>query len=327
MGPSRSFEASLETIPVTVASGEPRWPRYPGGPIAPEEIQELYGRGALLQLIARNLGPRRAASTFLFEGPRQMGKTSILRFAESRAPTHVLAVYVNLERPWGSPPSLWSYLAREICKKVSLLGGSDLPCFEEVETAEQLASIAQATCAAIQREYVLLLLDEFHHVIERSPDPGSTLAELRAFHDSPSYRISMILADRFTKEELEKAQPHDIWAQITIKSVGPLDVRAVAQALRSPNVGIEQSDVYFPDETIRRLHEETSGYPYHVVRAAQGIVDQLWGTGPWLVALPRDVDDEVQRMEEVDELFQAGLCQPDRIDLVLHQAIAALLDS
>jgi hypothetical protein len=49
-------------------------------------------------------------------------------------------------------------------------------------------------------------------------------------------------------------------------------------------------------------------------------------SGPWLTALPSDVDEVVPRMLEQDILFQAGLCRLDRIDTDLAEAIAALLE-
>jgi hypothetical protein len=144
----------------------------------------------------------------------------------------------------------------------------------------------------------------------------------REFHNNTANRISLLLADRYTREELEARNKHEYWAQLSILKLGPLDHQATVRAIRTPT---EESDVVFLPEAIDRLYSVTGGYPYHIQRAAQYILDSMWA-GPWVIALPQDVDDACMRMVEEDWLFQIGLCRPDRIDMSLEEAIAALLE-
>lgn len=77
--------------------------------------------------------------------------------------------------------------------------------------------------------------------------------------------------------------------------------------------------------TIDCVYQTTGGYPYHVQRAAQYILDTMY-FGPWLTALSIDVEEVIPQMVEQDILFKSGLCRPDRIDGELAEAIAALLE-
>jgi tetratricopeptide (TPR) repeat protein len=314
-------------IPVTVAAREPRWPSYPTGALTPGDVQELYGRTDVLRHLVAELGPSRAQRTYFLEAPRQMGKTSILRFVEKRVPEHVVAVYVNLEKGWSDQdaPNLWGFLIDRVIEAIGWRDRFDSGHLERKCRASDLVHLVNRVCEELGKRYILLLLDEFRMIVERSLDPRAVLAELRDFHDNPKNRISLLLADRFNRDELRLKCQHDIWAQLRSMRVGPLGRDAVAEALSTPTIGNEESDVIFLPETINRLHEVMGGYPYHIVRAAQAIVDHMW-SGPWLVALPGDVDQVAGHMLEDDELFQIGLCQPERIDDLLENSVAALLE-
>jgi tetratricopeptide (TPR) repeat protein len=329
-------EASARLSPTAeVAKQAPRWPSYPTGALSPDETERPYGRDEILRRIRQSLGPRRASEAFFLEAPRRMGKTSILRFVEGKegkrgVPDHVLPIYVNLdtlpEAP-SEPPNLWAFLA------ASLHGASAGAPTERpggpapVEGPKQFVREVRTLCDRLGKAYVFLLLDEFHVLFEpnRAANPRQVLSELKEFHDNPSHRISFLLADRSTRRELEVLCPAELWAQLTPQPIGPLDRKAVKELLETPPREQERDDVEFPDETLERLHERTGGYPWHVVHAANKVVVRLQ-EGPWLVALPDDVDHATKAMVQEDRLFTDGLCRPERIDTHLEDAIAAVLE-
>ena len=249
-----------------------------------------------------------------------MGKTSVLQFIRRESPAHVLPVYINLELAWAEPErkNPWNYIVTEVLKSAGEAVQERL-CHQ---SSSDLERHVLRICGSSNWQYVLLLLDEFHTIIDKSDDPEAILSEFRGYLNNASSRISILLADRYTADELERKTPHDYWAQLTVKTLGPLDLDSTAKAIRTP---AEESDVYFLDETVSCIYSWTRGYPYHVQRAAQYIIDSLL-EGPWLVALPSDVDRVVSQLVDQDVLFQAGLCRPDRLDVSLHAAIAALLE-
>lgn len=259
-----------------------------------------------------------------------MGKTSILYFVETNVPDHVFPVYINLERGWSAQgaSTLWDYLTTRLLEQAKLQK-SDVKTTVHLDSrigATGFVAVTHSICNQLRKEYVLLLFDEFNNIFKLSDEEvHSILSELRGFHDDPRNHISLLIADRLTRQELEKRLPHDLWAQLTSQHIGPLDLDAVSKVLLTPPLGAEQSDVLWLSETIQRVFELTAGYPYHIVRIAHTIVENRLSRGPWLVALPQDVDEAAENLLLQDNLFQIGLCRPDRIDDLLEEAIASLL--
>ena len=110
--------------------------------------------------------------------------------------------------------------------------------------------------------------------------------------------------------------------QLSVEDVGALDLESTKLAIEYPARGTE---VDFLPETIEYLQRVTGGYPYHIQRIAQAIQYQMFG-GPWVTALPTDVDVTIPEMLEQDSLFTSGLCRPERINSLLFEAISALLE-
>ncbi|MCB0571934.1 MAG: ATP-binding protein, partial [Phaeodactylibacter sp.] len=310
-------------VNVLVGSGEPIWPTYPTGALSPEDVHgaELYGRAYLISRIIRSLGRHRAQSTFFLQGPRQMGKTSLLNFAINQAPAHVLPVYVNLEKQWSSkePGNIWNYLVNRVQEESS--GKAVSPAVSGNDEASLINMVAE-TCERQQKDYVLFLIDELHFLFEKCDNPSNVLASFRDFLNIRDNRIALLLSDRYTRDELEKRCPSEYWAQLTLLEVGPLDAESTSRAIEYPTRG---TDITFLPKTIQQLFHLTGGYPYHLQRAAQYILDNMY-SGPWLTALPEDVEEIITHFLEQDLLFQSGLCRPDRIDDELAEAIAALLE-
>lgn len=308
---------------VVVGPIEQTWPEYPTGSLSPEDIpgQDLFGRLQLIKRITRSLGRKRSQATFFLQSPRQMGKTSLLNFVKRQTPEQVLPVYVNLEKPWSSrdPRNIWNYLLKRLREESF---GKILAESNQDYTESDLIMEVTNICSQQNKEYVLFLIDEFHFVFDCAKNPRDILASFRDFLNIQDNRIAIVFADRYTRDELEARCPSEYWDQLTLLLVGPLDAESTKLALEYPTRG---TDVTFLPETIEYIYKVTGGYPYHVQRIAQDICDQMF-TGPWLTALPKDIDDVIPRMINQNSLFTSGLCRPERIDGVLFEAIAALLE-
>lgn len=311
------------SLNVIVGNMDPVWPIYPTGALTPDDVPsgELYGRFQLIRTIIRSLGRRRSQATFFIQAPRQMGKTSLLNFVEERSPDYLLSVYINLEKEWSkrNPKNLWNYMIKRL-REESL--GKVLTQIEDNFDESNLVMDVADICKNLGKDYILFLMDEFHFLFEKADDPSSLLASFRDFLNIRDNRIALLLADRYTRDELEKRCPSEYWAQLSLLNVGPLDLVSTRQAIEFPTRG---TDVSFLPETVDYIYQMTRGYPYHVQRAAQYILENMY-SGPWLTALPSDLDSIMAKMLDQDILFQSGLCRPDRIDAELFEAIAALLE-
>jgi hypothetical protein len=82
----KSGASQMRTFSPIISAVEPSWPTswptYGTAALDPQVVDELYGRQAILDRLVRNLGRRRAVNTYFLEGPRRMGKTSVLRFVQ-----------------------------------------------------------------------------------------------------------------------------------------------------------------------------------------------------------------------------------------------------
>jgi hypothetical protein len=341
--PGESVDFAVDVVPLdppgqsarlrlsaTVAGTEPVFPSYIAGPLTPEEVPQLYGRSRLLQRIRAVIGPRHVSETLFIAGPRRMGKTSLLRFVEQSVPEHVMAVYVDLQFGWeeesASGPNLWAYLTRRVAEAAQVQEAQEVHATPQQLRVDDFSRAVRSFLSSSGKQYVLLLLDEFHVILNRAREPSRVLDALRGFIQHPEYRVSLLIADRWTVGELASRLPHDVWAQLTEVELGPLDRDALREALTTPPRDWPDWDLYFPDETLDRIHWWTMGYPYHAIKMAQLVADRLRESGPWTVALADDVDQAVPELLKENMLFTEGLCRPDRIDEALEDAIAALIE-
>ncbi len=313
-------------ISTFVSEEKPVWPSYPTGSLSPEDVHgsELYGRTNLINQIIRSMGRHRSQATFFLQGPRQMGKTSLLNFVMNEAPNHILPVYINLEKDWSKnePNNIWNYLVRRVTEESTGKAiSSSIAGHDEASLINNVHDI----CEEFQKDYVLFLVDELHFLFEKcTPEQAkSILATFRDFLNRRTNKVSLLLSDRYTKNELERRCPSEYWAQLTILNVGPLDLESTRRAIERPT---RSTNINFLPETISHLFYYTGGYPYHLQRAAQYILERMLNTGPWLTSIPEDVNSIVEQFIDQDTLFQDGLCRKDRIDDEIEEAISALLE-
>jgi hypothetical protein len=148
-------------------------------------------------------------------------------------------------------------------------------------------------------------MDELH-VLLRDPDKARrVLAEFRADLNQPANRIAVLFADRYTLGESEMKVPSEIWLQLSELRLGPLDRESTAAAI---NVPCASCDADFLPETIDAIYHWTGGYPFHVQRMVQAIIEVNF---PW----PKDVGSGISECNSVGERSCPGcrlICCPPK---------------
>jgi len=309
------------TLSAVVGSDEPTWPNYPAGSLHPDEVPEgqLYGRSEMIRQIVSALGTTRCRANYLLESVRQMGKTTLLFFIKSAAPAHVLPIYIDLERSENEPQgNIWNFIIDQMNQQMD----RTVQAPPRNQRHEDLVRLVRNLCRDRSKAYVLFLFDELHVLLRNKEIAKAFLTEIRADINNPSNQIAVLFADRYTKRESQAKVDSEIWLQISELRLGPLDSRSTGEAIRLP---CERGDARFLPDTIDHIYKWTYGYPFHVQRMVQGIIEENF-SAPWVAALPEDVTAVVQRMVEQDSLFTEGLCRPERLDSELQCAIAAYLE-
>jgi tetratricopeptide (TPR) repeat protein len=333
VGAAGSDRRSPLIITCRLNSHSPRVILPRSGALLPGDVEELYGiqdqlfgREKIVKELLENLGSTRSSHSYFIQGLRQMGKTSILRFVEDQSPNQVLSVYVNLEFPWGKgrrDQTFWAYTGRQIRQALKERRGdpgelsAPLPAnFDEfVEFLDDLLT-------RNNRRYAHLLFDEFRYALELAEDPSEVLAGLRAVHNDPRrYKMAFTVADRKSRDELAFEVSHDIWAHFEPLNIGPLNEDAVRRALL-----VQNSDLVFSAEAVKRLHLVTGGYPYHIVRAVGNVARRLTvEDGPWLLVVGEDIEKVEAEILSDDRMFSEGLCPEARVSEDVFRALNVLL--
>lgn len=261
-------------IAVTAETFQPSWPNYSAGSLHPDEVPEgeLYGRGQIIKQIINTFGPTRSTVNYLII--KSVRQTTLLFFIKNAAPAHVLPIYIDLERAENEYGTIsGTTLLKRFCGRLAQrprvwgLG-------REARHSD-LILLDQEIYKKTRKKYIVLLVNELH-VLLRDPDKARrVLAEFRADLNQPANRIAVLFADRYTLHESEMTVPFEIWLQLSELRLGPLDRESTAAAI---NVPCASCDADFLPETIDAIYHWTGGYPFHVQRVVQAIIEANF---PW----------------------------------------------
>lgn len=296
---------------------------YPVVALRPEESNSLYGRENLLRTLRNSFTYSGQTRIPFLEGVRKVGKTSILYFLASRLTDAFLPVYVNLDTTWKSPYQL---LAKRTGEEIALRTGIRLGDPDQIITKDDFDHFL---INAIQRtgiNHVILLLDEFHAVVERIEQgllPSGFLGDLRDIYQNSRRLISVIFADWYLVDELKSRVRAQLWTDFACERVSFLNELDTREAILSPAQG---SPVRFERDVVSRIYYWTNGYPWHIQWICSELINHL-NTQKRYVAIPQDIDLIAQRLLREDRLFNEGVCRPERISRDSQCLIYGILET
>lgn len=300
---------------------------YPVIALKPDENNRLYGRENLLRGLKNSFTRSGQTRIPFLEGVRKVGKTSILYFLVARLSDDLLPVYVNFDTTWDNPFRL---LARRIIDEVSRRKSLESSELNQIETKEDFDQLVSNIIGKAGIKRVVLLLDEFHAVIERIERGvlrGEFLGDLRSMYMGPEQEFSVLFADWYLIDELKSRIPAQLWtdfARERISFLPELDARA---AILAPAQG---SPLRFEQDVISKIYYYSNGYPWHVQWICSELTNYL-NIQKRYVVLPQDVDLIAERLLNEDRLFNEGVCRPERIgsdsQCVMYGILESLGDS
>ena len=314
-------EQKTQLIPFTDISVD-----YPVMALKPDENNKLYGRENLLRTLKNSFAQSGQTRIPFIEGVRKVGKTSILYFLAARLNGGLLPVYVNLETSWDNP---FQYFTSRIIDE-SLRRGLELKESPQIETRDDFEKFVTTLIQQIDIERIVLLLDEFNAVIERIEKgklSSQFLGDLRYLYMSPESKFSVVFADWYLIDELKSRVPAQLWTDFAREPISFLSELESREAILSP---AKDSTLRFERETISKIYDYTTGYPWHIQWICSELTQYL-NIQKRYVALPQDIDLIVKRLLKDDRLFNEGVCRPERISqddqCVLYGILEAISES
>jgi len=295
---------------------------YPVIALKPQDNNKLYGRENLLRTLKNSFTASGQTRIPFLQGVRKVGKTSILYFLAARLPASFLPVYVNLDAAWSNPYQL---LAKCVSREM-LIRALDPVEHRNVVSREDFDNFLALVKRETKISNVVLLLDEFHAVIERIESgalPSEFLGDLRDIYQNLQQRVSVAVADWYSIDELKRRAPAQLWADFAREAISFLNELDTREAIDFP---VQGSPLRFEQGAISRIYHWTNGYPWHVQWVCAELISYLDIQKRYVVIL-QDIDLIAARLLTDDRLFDEGLCRPERISRTSQQAIYGILET
>ena len=244
-----------------------RNPFIVGGPVPPEHF---IGREREVKNILDRLA-NPAHGSAAVSGEVRIGKTSLLHYISSHriaekwglSPEKCTFIFVDSQTivPF-SPMGFWHYVLKSLAAREvydqgyidGLLKEDDVGSFELGELFD---------CIARDGKLVVLLLDEFEHIIEHvNPDDPQFLYRLRALINRPAHELALVLASRKPLTELcqnMRFGGSPFYTSFALLSLGPFSWE---EANRLMDVYTRATGVTFSDRDREFAYEISKGHPY-----------------------------------------------------------------
>ena len=295
---------------------------YPVTPLEPGESNKLYGRENLLRTLKNSFARSGPTRIPFLEGVRKVGKTSILKFIAARLKDDFLPVYVHLSISWTNPYQL---LAKRISEEIASQTKLDSRDLSQLVTRDDFERfLADATHRT--GKHIVLLLDEFHEVIDRIEKglcSNAFLGDLRDMYMDRQKNISIAVADWHLKDELTSRVQGQLWADFAREPISFIKELDTREAILSPANG---SLVRFERDVVSRIYYWTNGYPWHIQWICSDLINHL-NTQKRYVAIPQDIELIVQKLLRDNSLFKQGICQPERLSQDSQRVIYGILET
>ena len=280
----------------------------------PEERRDVFhGREREQLRIASSLRGRVQSEVLFLNGPRRVGKTSILNSLKWALPELGLndVVPVSLgEEIHETTAAFLNSISLEIGKTIDrhmkASGYLTVPSLQDFQ-AEPI-SVFKRYCeqvnAKIAPRRILLMIDETQRLAEamRNKRIDDNVLGLFSTLMSRDSGIMLIFTASVLFRNVKDMSAHPIWGRVTPFTTGFLNTDAVKQVLEA---GVEGYPVEFTAEAINRIWQMTEGHPWMVQAIGKRIVNLILNPQRRLVVGPYDVDQVVEYIEKKEDQYSS----------------------
>ncbi|HEY6242732.1 MAG TPA: NYN domain-containing protein [Pyrinomonadaceae bacterium] len=278
----------------------------------PEDRRDVFhGREREQKRIADSLRGKTQSEVLFLNGPRRVGKTSILNSLKWALPelglNDIIPVSLGEEIP-ASTASFLRVIAAEISKAVdahlNVQGYVQIPTLDEFER-EPIVAFRNFCDVAQQRltpRRILLMLDETQRLAEavKSGRLDDNVFGIFSTLIARNSGIMFLFTASVVFRNVKDLSPHPIWGRLAPYATGFLNADAVRQVLEA---GVASYPVKFTDEAVNRVWQMTEGHPWIVQAIGKRIVNNVLNPQQRLAVSPSDVDQAVEFIEKTEDQF------------------------
>jgi hypothetical protein len=278
----------------------------------PEDRRDVFhGREREQKRIADSLRGSVQSEVLFLNGPRRVGKTSILNSLKWSLPelgfNEIITVSLGEEIPVSTGAFLRG-VAAEIVKAVdrhlNIEGFLRLPTPEEFELDPIVSfkDFCEITRERLNPRRILLMLDETQRLAQavkngRLDDNVLAIFSTLMSRDSG---IMFVFTASVAFRNVKDLSPHPIWGRLAQYATGFLSSDAVRQVLAA---GVASYPVKFTEEALNRIWQMTEGHPWIVQAVGKRIVNNVLNPQQRLVVSPQDVDQAIEFIEKTEDQF------------------------
>jgi hypothetical protein len=278
----------------------------------PEDRRDVFhGRDREQKRIANSLSGNVQSEVLFLNGPRRVGKTSILNSLKWALPELGLKELICVDLGEEIPSNTGEYLqaiAAEVVKAVNKhLNVNEYlkpPAPEEFKS-EPIAAFKRF-CETAQKQLaprrVLIMVDETQRLAQavKTGRLDDNVLSLFSTLMSRNTGIMFIFTASVLFRDVKDLSSNPIWGRLVPFAVGFLNADAVSQVLEA---GVAPFPVKFTREAINRVWQMTEGHPWIVQAIGKRIVNDVLNPQRRLVVGPADVDQVVEFIEKYENQY------------------------
>jgi hypothetical protein len=310
--PAVRFSLAAESFAKRLGGAEMLSDHFFVGLGIPEDRRDVFhGRGKEQERIAQSVGENVQPEVLFLNGPRRVGKTSILNSLQWALPEHgrneIITVSVPEEIPKSTGTYLWG-IASEISKSVDrhlkVENYLHLPPVEEFagEPTVAFRTFCDTAQQRLSPRRVLLMIDETQRLAEAVKVDRIDTSVLDMFSTlmGRNSGVMFVFTASVLFRNVKDLSPHPIWGRVTQYATGFLSSDAVVQVLRA---GVAGYPVKFTPEALARIWQMTEGHPWVVQAIGKRLVSEVLNPQRRLTVAPADVDQVVNFIERNEDQF------------------------
>ncbi len=310
--PARRFSLRAQSFSELLGGADAIRDAFFVGVGIPEDRRDVFhGREREQARIANSLRGNVQSEVLFLNGPRRVGKTSILNSLKWALPAlglnEIITVSLSEEIPLTTGAFLRGVAAeviKAVDKHLNVRGYLQLPPADEFESEPTVAfrDFCEVAKERLAPRRILLMLDETQRLAQAVKNGRIDENVLGLFSTlmSRNSGVMFVFTASVLFRNVKDLSPHPIWGRVAPFATGFLNADAINQILQA---GVGAFPVKFTPEALDRVWRMTEGHPWVVQAIGKRIVNGVLNPQQRLTVGPPDVDQAVELIERTEDQY------------------------